>query len=67
VFGSEAAVTGDALGLAAAWAYRVITQVGSYGEIYAAHLEPIGVVRAGSQNDSYVDGGLLYVPPMGRG
>ncbi len=57
-------MTGPQLGLTQSWAYDAITQVGNYGEIYTEHLEPIGLARAGTLNDSYVDGGLLYAPPI---
>ena len=42
----------------------VIEQVGNYGEAYARTLERVGLTRAGSLNDSYVNGGLIYSPPM---
>ncbi|MDE2803459.1 MAG: amino acid ABC transporter substrate-binding protein [Chloroflexota bacterium] len=42
----------------------VISQVGNYGEAYDATLEAVGLTRAGSLNDSYVNGGLIYSPPM---
>ncbi len=42
----------------------VISQVGNYGEAYAATLERVGLTRAGSPNASYRDGGLIYAPPM---
>ena len=42
----------------------VIAQVGNYGEAYDATLERVGLTRAGSPNASYLDGGLLYAPPM---
>ena len=42
----------------------VISQVGNYGEAYDATLEKVGLTRAGSPNASYLDGGLLYAPPM---
>jgi general L-amino acid transport system substrate-binding protein len=64
VFGLESAATGDLLGLDADWAYRAITTIGNYGEIYDQHLAPQGLLRDGSQNRQYFDGGLLYVPPM---
>jgi general L-amino acid transport system substrate-binding protein len=63
VFG-VAAPTGTYLGLDANWAYRAVNQVGSYGEIYATNLEPVGLARAGSLNASYLDGGLIYAPPI---
>ena len=42
----------------------VIGQVGNYGEAYARTLEQVGLTRAGSPNASYLDGGLIYAPPM---
>ncbi len=42
----------------------VIAQVGNYGETYNSTLEQVGLTRAGSPNASYLDGGLLYAPPM---
>ena len=42
----------------------VIKQVGNYGEVYERTLEQVGLTRAGSPNDSYLDGGLIYSPPM---
>ena len=42
----------------------VISQVGNYGEVYATTLERVGLTRAGSLNASYLDGGLIYSPPM---
>ena len=42
----------------------VITQVGNYGEAYEATLAQVGLAREGSLNDSYLDGGLIYAPPM---
>ena len=42
----------------------VIAQVGNYGEAYARTLEAVGLTRAGSPNASYLDGGLIYAPPM---
>ena len=42
----------------------VIRQVGNYGEVYERTLERVGLARAGSLNASYLDGGLIYAPPM---
>ncbi len=47
--------------------YNVIEQVGNYGEIYEANVgenTPPGLRRAGSVNDLWTRGGLLYVPPV---
>ena len=43
--------------------YQVIKQVGNYDEIYARHLNPVGMTREGSLNASWLDGGLIYAPP----
>lgn len=42
----------------------VISQVGNFGEIYERTLERVGLRREGSFNDSYLNGGLIYAPPM---
>ena len=42
----------------------VIEHVGNYGEAYERTLEQVGLTRAGSPNASYLDGGLIYAPPM---
>lgn len=55
---------GEMLGLPADWAYNAIKQVGNYGEIYARTVEPIGIPRAGSVNDLWTRGGVLYAPPI---
>lgn len=55
---------GEMLGLSADWAYNAIKQVGNYGEIYARTVEPIGIPRAGSVNDLWTRGGILYAPPV---
>ena len=56
--------TGEKLGLSADWSYQVIKQVGNYGEIYDSTVEPIGIPRAGSVNDLWTRGGILYAPPI---
>ena len=55
---------GQLLGLDANWAYNAIKQVGNYGEIYEAHVAPLGLERAGSVNDLWTRGGILYAPPI---
>ena len=55
---------GELLGLSADWSYNAIKQVGNYGEIYARTVEPIGIPRAGSVNDLWTRGGILYAPPI---
>lgn len=57
---------GWGLGLDDGWGWRVITQVGNYGEIYDRHLgagSPLGVERG--PNALWNKGGLMYAPPLG--
>jgi len=55
---------GAKLGLAEDWAVNVIRAVGNYGEIYNRHLGASGldIPRAGSLNDLWINGGLIYCP-----
>ena len=46
------------------WAYQAIKQVGNYGEIYERTVEPLGIARAGSVNDLWTRGGIIYSPPI---
>jgi general L-amino acid transport system substrate-binding protein len=57
--------SGEYLGIANDFMVTVISQVGNYGEIYDRHLTPLGVERAGTVNDLWSNGGLLY-PPLFR-
>ena len=50
--------------IASTFMQSVIDQVGNYGEVYSLTLEQVGLTRAGSLNASYLDGGLIYAPPM---
>ncbi len=43
--------------------YNVISQVGNYGEIFDRNLNPVGLVRDGSANARWTEGGLIYAPP----
>ena len=52
------------LGLPADAFYNVIKQVGNYEEIFNRNLTPIGLTLAGSPNDLWTNGGLLYTPPF---
>ena len=63
IIGSEGSMGKD-LSLNADWAYQAIKQVGNYGEIYARNVEPLGLTRAGSVNDLWTRGGVLYAPPI---
>ena len=51
------------MGLSADAFYNVISQVGNYQEIWDANLTPVGLVREGSANALWSDGGLMYAPP----
>jgi general L-amino acid transport system substrate-binding protein len=63
IVGSEGE-TGPSLGLSQDWAYQAIKQVGNYGEIYERTVEPLGIARAGSVNDLWTRGGIIYSPPI---
>jgi len=58
----------EGLGLSKDWAYNIIKEVGNYGEIYARYMGDgelgIGIGRAGSANDLWTRGGLMYAPPF---
>lgn len=51
------------MGIPADGFLQVITQVGNYDEIYTRNLGPVGLVREGSANAGWLDGGLIYAPP----
>lgn len=51
------------LGLPSDFAVQIVSQVGNYEEIYNRHIVPIGLQLAGSPNDLWTNGGLMYVPP----
>ena len=56
--------TGKLLGLDSGWSYRIIGQVGNYGEVFERNLgrgSPLGIERGA--NALWRDGGLLYAPP----
>jgi general L-amino acid transport system substrate-binding protein len=53
---------GEALGLDDKWAYRVIAQVGNYGEMWDRNITPLGLTRG--QNELWTKGGLAYAPPL---
>lgn len=56
---------GEGLGLDSQWAYRVISQVGNYGEVYDRNVgkdSPLKLERG--INDLWTKGGLLYAPPF---
>jgi general L-amino acid transport system substrate-binding protein len=53
---------GAKLGLSKDFAYNIILQIGNYGDVYERNLTPIGIVREGSLNALWTDGGLMYSP-----
>jgi len=56
---------GEGLGLDNDWAYRIIKQVGNYGEVFDRNVgksSPLGLDRG--INDLWTRGGLLYAPPF---
>lgn len=57
--------TGKLLGLDKEWAYRVVKQVGTYGESFDRNLgpgTPLGLPRG--VNRLWSKGGLMYAPPV---
>ena len=57
---------GKDLGLDDRWARRAIMQVGNYGEIFERHLgsgSPLKIDRG--PNHLWMNGGLLFAPPLG--
>jgi general L-amino acid transport system substrate-binding protein len=58
---------GEGMGLTPDFMVRVLTHVGNYGEIYEANVgenTPVGIPRAGTQNDLWTRGGLIYAMPF---
>jgi len=56
---------GKSVGIDSQWAYRVIKQVGNYGEVFERHVgakTPLKLQRG--QNDLWTKGGLQYAPPI---
>ncbi|MEY4724100.1 MAG: hypothetical protein RL043_249 [Pseudomonadota bacterium] len=56
---------GKSVGVDAAWAYRVIKQVGNYGEVFERNVgktTPLKLDRG--QNALWTNGGLQYAPPI---
>lgn len=62
--GAAASGFGASLGLSPTFMQNVLSQVGNYDEIYERTIAPIGLARAGSLNASWLDGGLIYAPPV---
>src|SRR5262245_14477815 len=53
---------GPMLGLDAAWAHRIVKQVGNYAESVERNIKPLGIERG--VNRLWKDGGVMYVPPL---
>ena len=57
--------TGKLLGLDKEWAYRIVKEVGNYGESFERNLgpkSPVGLPRG--VNNLWNKGGLMYAPPI---
>lgn len=57
--------TGKLLGLDKDWTYRIVKQVGNYGESFEANMgpkSPLGLPRG--VNKLWSQGGLMYAPPL---
>jgi general L-amino acid transport system substrate-binding protein len=56
---------GKGLRLDAAWFYRIIRQVGNYGEVYARNIGAQSALKIQrGLNAPWLEGGLLYSPPL---
>ena len=62
--GAPVVAFGTSLGLDATFMQDVIFQVGNYNQIYSRTIGQIGLARAGSLNDLWTRGGLIYAPPI---
>ncbi len=64
LLGSEGEI-GTNMGLTKDWAYRIVKQVGNYGEMFERNVgaaTPLGIERG--QNALWNRGGLQYAPPI---
>jgi len=56
---------GEAIGLSPDWAYRIVKQVGNYGEAFERSVGAGSVLKiARGKNDLWSKGGLQYAPPI---
>ena len=56
---------GEALGLDPEWAYRIVKQVGNYGEVFDRNVGTASALKLErGLNDLWTRGGLLYAPPF---
>ncbi len=62
--GAPVVAFGTSLGLSATFMQDVISLVGNYDEIYERTIAQIGLSRAGSLNDLWTRGGLIFAPPI---
>ena len=62
--GAPVLAFGTSLGLNATFMQDVIFQVGNYDQIYSRTIGQIGLPRAGTLNDIWTNGGLIYAPPI---
>ena len=56
---------GEELGLTKDWAYRIVKQVGNYGEVFERNVgqgSPLKIARG--LNALWTKGGLQYAPPV---
>jgi general L-amino acid transport system substrate-binding protein len=53
---------GAMLGIDDDWAFKIVKQVGNYGESFDRNLKPLGIERG--LNRLWKDGGILYVPDL---
>jgi general L-amino acid transport system substrate-binding protein len=56
---------GAPIGLTADWAYRIISHVGNYGELYEMHVgESTDINIPRGLNNLWTEGGIMYAPPI---
>ena len=63
IVGAEGTKNGEALGLDQEWSYRIIKQIGNYGESYKKNIADTGILPDRGPNNLWTKGGILYVPP----
>ena len=64
IVGAEGTKNGEALGLDQEWSYRIIKQIGNYGESYKRNIADTGILPDRGPNNLWTKGGILYVPPV---
>ena len=52
------------LGIELDFMQQVLKQVGNYDEVYQKNIAPLGLAREGTLNASWLNGGLIYAPPV---